>query len=76
MLSFGPGSDVVRLARDLAKARERFLGLGIVPADVRPVIAASWRRSLELGVAPDQRSRPVDDQLVARPIGERRHGLL
>lgn len=76
MLSFGPGTDVVRLARDLARARERFLGSGKVPVDVRPVIAASWRRSLELGIAPDQSSRPVDDEFVARRLGERRQGLL
>ena len=75
MLSFGPGSDVVQHARDLTRARERFLESGKVPVDVHPVIAASWRRSLEVGIAPDHGSRSVDGESVAGRLGERRRVL-
>ena len=75
-LAFRPGTDVVRFARELDRARERFLASGAVPAGIRPIIADSWRRSLELGIAADQNSRPVDSDFNARRLGERRHGLL
>jgi len=75
-LAFRPGTDVVRFARELDRARERFLVSGAVPAGIRPIIADSWRRSLELGIAADQSSRPVDSDFSARRLGERRHGLL
>jgi transcriptional regulator of acetoin/glycerol metabolism len=68
--------DVVRFAKELNRARERFLASGKVPAGIRPVIAESWQRSLELGIAADQSSRPVDTQFSARQLGESRHGLL
>jgi sigma-54 dependent transcriptional regulator, acetoin dehydrogenase operon transcriptional activator AcoR len=75
-LTFRPGMDVVRFAEALDRARERFLASGEVPTGIRPVIADSWRRSLELGIAADQSSRPVDAEFTARQLGERRHGLL
>ena len=75
-LTFRPGTDIVRFAKALERARERFLASGKVPAGIRPVIADSWQRSLELGIAADQTSRPVNAQLNARQLGEGRHGLL
>jgi transcriptional regulator of acetoin/glycerol metabolism len=74
--AFRPGTDVVRFAKELDRARERFLASGKVPAGIRPVIAESWQRSLELGIAADQSSRPVDAKFSARHLGEGRHGLL
>ena len=76
MLSFGPGSNVVRLARELNRARGRFLESGEVPVDIRPVIAESWRRSRELGTPSEQRSRPVEPGFDVQELGDRRHSLL
>jgi transcriptional regulator of acetoin/glycerol metabolism len=75
-LTFRRGTDLVRFAKELSRARERFLASGKVPAGIRPVIADSWQRSLELGIAADQSSRPVDTQFNSRQLGEGRHGLL
>jgi len=75
-LTFRPGTDVVRLAKELSSARERFLASGNVPAGIRPVIAESWQRSLELGIAADQTSRPVSAHFDSRQLSEVRHGLL
>jgi sigma-54 dependent transcriptional regulator, acetoin dehydrogenase operon transcriptional activator AcoR len=75
-LTFARGTDIERYAKELDRARERFLASGKVPAGIRPVIADSWQRSLELGIAADQTSRPVDVQFSARQLAESRHGLL
>jgi sigma-54 dependent transcriptional regulator, acetoin dehydrogenase operon transcriptional activator AcoR len=75
-LTFRPGMDVERFAKELDGARERFFASGSVPAGIRPVIADSWRRSLVLGIAADQSSRPVDAAFSARQLDEGRQGLL
>ncbi len=62
-------TDPLARARDLQRAHERVIGGGAVTSrDVRGLVAASWRRSLAAGVAPDAPGAPVrlvGDALVA-----------
>ena len=53
---------------DLQTAEQRL-------GDQRQMIANSWQRSQEIGVAADQSSRPVDAQFNSRQRGEGRHRL-
>ncbi|MFI1561627.1 GAF domain-containing protein [Streptomyces sp. NPDC020490] len=48
-----PGADPAERARILRRAHETFTEAGTVPGPVRPVVAASWRRSARAGVGPD-----------------------
>ncbi|NEB79048.1 transcriptional regulator, partial [Streptomyces sp. SID14478] len=40
-----PGADPVERVRALRSAHDRFTAAGTVTRPVRPVVAASWRRS-------------------------------
>ena len=67
-LAMPPGSDAARLTRQLAEAHDDFLATGRLPRGVRPVVAASWRRSLHLGLDPETAVAPIrldDAQLAA-----------
>ena len=66
MLSFGPGSDVVQHARDLTRARERFLESGKVPVDGESVAGrlGERRRVLTPLARTDQHAPEMPD---ARP---------
>lgn len=48
-----PGTDLMALARDVAKARARFGERTVGRHRVRPLVLDSWRRSLDGGVDPD-----------------------
>lgn len=52
-----PGTDPAERARALRRAHETFTEVGTVPRPVRPVVAASWRRSARAGVGPDGTAR-------------------
>jgi hypothetical protein len=47
-------------ARALRVARDRFLATGRPDLHLRPLVADSWRRSLDRGVDPDSALAPVD----------------
>jgi len=53
-----PGSDLVGRVRSLKRAHAEFRR-GDSPSDLRPVISASWRRSLAFGVDPDRADAPL-----------------
>ena len=48
-----PGADPAEQVRLLRRAHETFTEAGTVQRPVRPVVAASWRRSARAGVGPD-----------------------
>ncbi|WP_338703035.1 GAF domain-containing protein [Streptomyces sp. Q6] len=48
-----PGADPSERMRALRRAHERFTAAGTVARPVRPVVAASWRRSAGAHVSPD-----------------------
>jgi transcriptional regulator of acetoin/glycerol metabolism len=52
-LAVPPGSDPATLSRALAGFHDEFLATGRIAATVRPVVAASWRRSLVGGLDPE-----------------------
>ncbi|MCX3061213.1 GAF domain-containing protein [Streptomyces beihaiensis] len=54
------GADPSERARALHRAHERFTAAGTVARPVRPVVAASWRRSAGAQVSPDDTSAPVE----------------
>jgi hypothetical protein len=60
--------DVADLARRTAAAHDRFVEGASDAGGVRPLVLASWRRSLSSGVDPDRNLPPVDltdDELEA-----------
>lgn len=61
-----PGGDAGRRAGALRRAHERFTTAGRVEADVRPVVAESWRRCARARVAPEGRASVElrDDELA------------
>ncbi|MYT73756.1 MULTISPECIES: GAF domain-containing protein [unclassified Streptomyces] len=48
-----PGADASERVRALRRAHDRFTAAGTVVRPVRPVVAASWRRSAGAHVSPD-----------------------
>lgn len=54
------GTDPVELSRVVALAREQFLTEGSLNGSIRPIVAASWQRSLAGGLDPDGTLAPVD----------------
>ncbi|MEU6846232.1 GAF domain-containing protein [Streptomyces sp. NPDC046716] len=48
-----PGADASERVRALRRAHDRFTAAGAVVRPVRPVVAASWRRSAGAHVSPD-----------------------
>lgn len=54
------GADVGVLGRLIAKARDSFLSSGVAADSLRPVVAASWQRSLRLGLDPQAFAPPVE----------------
>lgn len=48
-----PGTDLIALARDVARARARFAEKAVGRHRVRPVVLDSWHRSVDGGVDPD-----------------------
>lgn len=55
-----PGADLGALGRLIAQARENFLTAGVASTALRPLVAASWRRSLDQGVDPGDSRPPLD----------------
>lgn len=53
------GSDAVAHARVLRSAHERGISDGAAPAEIRKLVAASWRRSLVAGVRPEAPGPPL-----------------
>jgi hypothetical protein len=54
-----PGTDAPAHARQLAETFDAVLGSGPVRRAPRPVVSASWERSLAARVDPDRRTPPV-----------------
>ncbi|WNV75947.1 helix-turn-helix domain-containing protein [Geodermatophilus sp. DSM 44513] len=72
-----PGVDAVAHARQLAETFDDVLGGGPLRRSPRPVVSASWARSLAAHVDPDRRTPPVvyaPDELAdvrsAHPLAE------
>lgn len=62
------GQDSDALSRTLAHAHDRFVETGRAGVAVRPLVAKSWRRSISIGIDPEQAAAPmalVDDELLS-----------
>ena len=60
------GEDATVLSRALSVAHDRFVETGRAAANVRPLVAKSWRRCVETGIDPETSLAPVelvDDEL-------------
>jgi len=67
-LALPPGSDPQQLTRYLRSAHDDFVSTGQLDGALRPVVAASWRRSVDSGVNPESAVAPIrldDDRLAA-----------
>jgi len=66
-LALPPGSDPQQLTRFLRSAHDEFVSTGQLDKALRPVVAASWRRSVDSGVNPESSVAPVnvDDERLA-----------
>lgn len=67
-LALPPGSDPQQLTRFLRSAHDDFVSTGQLERALRPVVAASWRRSVASGVNPESSVAPIrldDDRLAA-----------
>ncbi len=60
------GADPRALSRTLSVAHDQFVSSGRAPAQVRSLVAESWRRCVELGLDPEHALAPLlllDDEL-------------
>ena len=67
-LALPPGSDPQQLTRFLRSAHDDFVSTGALDRALRPVVAASWRRSIDSGVNPESSVPSIrldDDRLAA-----------
>jgi len=66
-LALPPGSDPQQLTRYLRSAHDDFVSTGQLDRALRPVVAASWRRSVDSGVNPESAVAPIllDDERLA-----------
>jgi len=67
-LALPPGSDPQQLTRFLRSAHDDFVSTGTLDRALRPLVAASWRRSVDSGVNPESSVAPIrldDDRLTA-----------
>lgn len=66
-LALPPGSDPQQLTRFLRSAHDDFVSTGQLDRALRPVVAASWRRSVASGVNPESSVAPIrlDDERLA-----------
>jgi transcriptional regulator of acetoin/glycerol metabolism len=53
-------ADEVVRSRQVSEGHDRFLSTGRADARIRPLVAASWRRSLRSGLDPERAEAPVD----------------
>ena len=58
-LALPPGSDARRLTRYLRLAHDDFVSTGHVDGALRPLVAESWRRSVDSGVDPETSLPPI-----------------
>ncbi|WKX74524.1 helix-turn-helix domain-containing protein [Streptomyces sp. XD-27] len=58
-LAMAPGTDPAERSRAVRRAHEAFLAQGSVGPGVRPVVAASWRRSADALASPEAMA-PID----------------
>jgi len=54
------GTDVRVLGRRIERARDSFLTSGVTADSLRPMVAASWQRSLKLGLDPQTFAPPLE----------------
>ena len=67
-LALPPGSDPQQLTRFLRSAHDDFVSTGTLDRALRPLVAASWRRSVDSGINPESSVAPIrldDDRLTA-----------
>lgn len=67
-LALPPGSDPRQLTRYLRSAHDVFVSTGHLDRSLRPLVAESWRRSVDSGIDPESSLAPIrlDDERLAQ----------
>jgi hypothetical protein len=67
-LALPPGSDPRQLSRYLRSAHDHFVSTGHLDRSLRPLVADSWRRSVDSGIDPECSLAPIrwDDERLAQ----------